>query len=191
MSEISALRFLLDRDVNSRTADGLNPMYQPKADEIIRKIEANPAVRLDDEIVDLEEGLDSIQAVATMASQEAWRQAALVYYYQSLYRNCPKFTHASQASCQQILKLFPISQMGRPHRLFAIYGLPCFLAATVASTPEDREACMKAFNTLSVSCVTDKQIVAFFQHIWAESDKLGRTVDWLDYVSPELGPLYF
>lgn len=191
MAEISSFRFLLDRDVNARTQDDLNHLYQPKADEILRKIEANPAVPLHDEIVDREEGVDSVQTVANIASQEAWRQAALIYYYQSIWRRSPKYEHAVQKACQQILKLFPVTQMGLPHRNFGLFGLPVFMASTVASNEQDRHACLDAFKTLSISCKIDGEIVRFFERIWKDSEDLGRPVDWLDYTSVENGPLYF
>lgn len=189
-SEISALRFMLDRDVNSRTPNGLNPIYQAKADEILQKIHDNPAIRLNDEIVDSEEDFDSVQALSGMAAQEAWRHAALIHYYHSLYRGCARYEHAAQASCQQILKLFTIIQLGRPHRLFGLYGLPIFMAATVAEKLEDQKACLDVFEKLSLKCAMDREIVAFFERIWGDSEKVGRRVEWLDYTSVETGPVF-
>lgn len=201
MSEICALRFLLDQDVNSRTNNGLNPIYQPKADEILKKIEANPAFPLEEDVFDSEEGLDSVQHVAGIAAQEAWRQAALIHYYHSIYRGTSTFEKASQAACHQILKLFPVTQMGKPHRsvgaswlflqglhwliilwysrLFGLHGLPVFMAATVANTKEDRESCIEAFDTLSLCCAADKEIKFFFTGVWDASDKAGHQLDWV------------
>lgn len=181
MSEISALKFLLDRDANARSKDGLNPMYQPKADEIMKKIEANPAIWVEPDIIDTEDGLDSVQHVSSIASQEAWRQAALLHYYHSLYRDAESVENAKQAACRQILTLFPTTQLGKPHRLYGMHGLPIFMAATVANTAEDRKACIDAFDRLSLGSAADKEIKLFFERLWTDSDKAGHRLDWVSH----------
>lgn len=182
MSEISAFKFMLDRDANSRSKDGLNSLYQPKADEILKKIEANPALWAEPDLIDPEDGLDSVQHVSSIASQEAWRQAALVHYYHSLYGDADHAESAKQAACRQILTLFPTTQLGKPHRLYGMHGLPIFMAATVANTTENRTACMHAFEKLSLGCAADKEIQQFFERIWEDSDKAGHRVEWVSYM---------
>lgn len=190
MSEICAFKFLLDRDANSRWPEGLNPLYQPKADEILKQIEGNPAIWAEPDFIDSEDGLDSVQHVASIASQEAWRQAALIQYYDSLYRGLDKFEAAKQIACRQILTLFPTTQLGKPHRLFGMHGLPIFMAATVADTQEDKSSCMDAFEKLSLGSAADREIKNFFERLWEDAEKIGRKVDWLDYSSPQTGPLF-
>lgn len=180
MAEISAFRFMLDRDPTARDSAGhLHQMYQSKAADILRRLQDNPGVRLDSEAIDSEEALDSVQHVASIAAQEAWRQGALIHYYQCIYRSAEPYAATLQICCRQILQLFPVTQMGSPHRSFMLYGLPVFMAATVAISPEDREACMKFLEELSFHSVADKETQDFVQKIWAESDKLGRTVEWV------------
>lgn len=179
MSEICALKFMLDRDVDSRSKGKLNPVYLPKAEEVLKKIESNPAIWVEPDTIDTIEGLDSIQHVSSIASQEAWRQAALIHYYSSIYRGSDAFEHATQAASRQILALFPVTQLGKPHRLFGMHGLPIFMAATVADTKEDRSACMSAFEKLSLGSAVDREVKAFFEHVWEESDKAGHRVDWV------------
>lgn len=179
MSEICALRFLLDRDVNSRIRGGLNPMYQPKADKILEKVEASPAITTGDEVFDAEHGIDSVQHVASIATQEAWRQGALLHYYHSIYRGSPSVEKPSQAACQQVLTLFPVTQLGKPHGLCGLHGLPIFMAATVADTKTDRSACENAFEKLSLGSAADREIKEFFASVWEASDKAGHRVDWV------------
>lgn len=186
ISDISTFRFMLDRDISSRIGvDTLNSVYQAKANAILHNLRIfTPVISPED----ADPETDSIENVATVAVQEVWRQAALIHFYQSVYR-CPA-THAPLQAClQQILHLGKIIEMTGPILLEALLSLPLFLAASVAVTKTDRQACRNRLNGLG-NAVAHKQNTALIEHVWAERDRLGQHIDWHDYASEANGPSF-
>lgn len=163
-------------------------MYQPKAVSILHDLRAYvPSTSPDDLDVDT----DSIELVAASAVQEVWRQAALIHLYQSIFHS-PADYPPLQACLHQILQLAKVIDISGPLRLETILALPVFLAATLAISEKDRQACRAHLNTESgiSKAAAHKQNKAFIEDLWARRDREGPGVDWHDYASEERGPAF-
>ena len=186
LTDVSNLKFLLERDASSRSEDGLlSEMYQKRADTILRGIRAFKPYSLGEQE---EHEDDSLAHVSGVTVQELWRQATLIHFYQSIYRS-PATFEPLQKCMRQIIKLMEVLAIAAPLRPAAILCLPVFLAASVAVEKDARETLighLSGFDTV----LGFKQNKDLVQLIWSESDRLGAQVDWRDYASPTRGPAF-
>lgn len=88
---------------------------------------------------------DSVQHVSDLTTQEIWRQAAIIYLHTSLLRHGPLAAPVRRALAQ-ILKLANALAEPDPGAHPSVFTARArapawFLAATVAVTAEEREAC--------------------------------------------------
>ncbi|KAI5480278.1 Zn(2)-C6 fungal-type transcription factor [Pseudohyphozyma bogoriensis] len=128
-----------------------------------------------------------IHFIATLASLEMWRHTALIYLYTSLLRLGP-LARLVRTSLSEILKLADSLAEPSPASpsIFVRSSRACiwFLAATVATTDEDRERCREGL----MDCGSGKMFVENHKAIeryWEEVERQGVAPDWKEFIERE------
>ncbi|KAK4703559.1 hypothetical protein P7C70_g2654, partial [Phenoliferia sp. Uapishka_3] len=133
--------------------------------------------------------LDSSAYVDATTTQEMWRQACLIYLYQSVYHvGCLNLV--IQSALRQILRLGarqivqPADDVSGSVYARSVRGCPWFLAASVAILPDDREHCRQALEACGPQRAYRDNLEAA-ERIWEVTDTAGWAVDWKDLMEKE------
>ncbi|KAI5475600.1 Zn(2)-C6 fungal-type transcription factor [Pseudohyphozyma bogoriensis] len=135
-----------------------------------------------------ESGLDSIACVDTVVTQEMWRQATLIYLFQSVYKvGC--LCQVVRLALQQILqlgarKITPPTSPEASLYAGSVRACPWFLAATVAVQEADRELCRQGLSGCGPQKAYADNLKAA-ERIWEVMDGAGWPVDWKEVTERE------
>ncbi|BGO97901.1 Proteophosphoglycan ppg4 [Rhodotorula toruloides ATCC 204091] len=139
---------------------------------------------------------DSLTMVAHTATLEMWRHATLIYFFSTI-RNIGCLSSDVRQSLDQIVQLGSQQKAPQsPSNMDAdtphwIRQFPWFIAATVAVTPDDREACREGLKVFWCDKASEENTRAA-ERLWEVMDKTGReTPDWRQYLAQEGFIMYF
>ncbi|GAA5918857.1 hypothetical protein JCM6882_002438 [Rhodosporidiobolus microsporus] len=139
--------------------------------------------------VRLPEAAQSALLLSNIASQEMWRQAALIYLYTALLHHAP-LSRVLRTAFNEIIHLSnslhhnDIASGTALTYSNASLACPWFLAATVAVTKEEKELCLEGIE----SCGTGRlhrDNKAFISRFWDAVERDGHVPDWREFAQKE------
>ncbi|GAA5859406.1 hypothetical protein JCM8547_002019 [Rhodosporidiobolus lusitaniae] len=140
----------------------------------------------------LPEAAQSSSMLSYIASQEMWRQAALIFLYTSYLHYTP-LSRVLRTALNEILLLSAAhdtsstttssSNTASTYSKAALAG-PWFLVATIAVTEEEREVCLQGIEGCGAGKL-HRDNKAFVVRFWEEIEKEGKVPDWREFAKRE------
>ncbi|GAA6022658.1 hypothetical protein JCM10207_008570 [Rhodosporidiobolus poonsookiae] len=137
----------------------------------------------------LPEAAQSSLLLSNIASQEMWRQAALIYLYTGLLRHTPLSRVLRTAFDEMLVVSDSLHHDGvgsgtAPTYSNASLAFPWFLAATVAITEEEKERCLEGIESCGTGCL-HRDNKAFILRFWEAVEHDGHAPDWTEFAQRE------